>query len=68
MNYEKSTCVQAERLGLPAGTAAGPSLVPAAAVDRGHVSVRRAAALVGLPIEDLEELCAVHRVEHAIDL
>ena len=42
--------------------------VLAAAVDGGHVSVRRAAALVGLPIEDLEELFAVHRVEHVIDL
>ena len=40
----------------------------AAAVDGGHVSVRRAAALVGLPIEGLEELFAVHRVEHVIDL
>ena len=42
--------------------------VLAAAVDRGHVSVRRAAALVGLPIEGLEELFAVHGVEHVIDL
>ena len=42
--------------------------VLAAAVDEGHVSVRRAAALVGLPIEGLEELFAVHRVEHVIDL
>ena len=42
--------------------------VLAAAVDGGHVSVRRAAALVGLPIEGLEELFAVHRVEHVIDL
>ena len=40
----------------------------AAAVDRGHVSVRRAAALVGLPIEGLEELFAVHGVEHVMDL
>ena len=38
----------------------------AAAVDGGHVSVRR--ALVGLPIEGLEALFAVHRVEHVIDL
>ena len=42
--------------------------VLAAAVDGGHVSVRRAAALVGLPIEGLEELFAVHRVEHLIGL
>ena len=42
--------------------------VLAAAVDGGHVSVRRAAALVGLPIEGLEELFAVHRVEHVLDL
>ena len=42
--------------------------VLAAAIDRGHVSVRRVAALVGLPIEGLEELFAVHRVEHEIDL
>ena len=42
--------------------------VLAAEVDGGHVSVRRAAALVGLPIEGLEELFAVHRIEHVIDL
>ena len=42
--------------------------VLAAAVDGGHVSVRRAAALLGLPIEGLEELFAVHRAEHVIDL
>ena len=42
--------------------------VLAAAVDGGHVSVRRAAALVRLPIEGLEELFAVHRVEHVIEL
>ena len=40
----------------------------AAAIDGGHVSVRRAAALVELPIEGLEELFAVHRVEHVIEL
>ncbi len=39
-----------------------------AAVDRGFVSVRRAAALVELPIEGLEELFAVHGVEQAIDV
>ena len=42
--------------------------VLASAIDGGHVSVRRAAALAGLPIEGLEELFAVHRVEHVIDL
>ena len=42
--------------------------VLAAAIDGGHVSIRRAAALVGLPIEGLEELFTVHRVEHVIDL
>lgn len=42
--------------------------VLAAAMDGGHVSVRRAAALVGLPIEGLQELFAVYRVEHVIDL
>ncbi|MCY4441865.1 MAG: hypothetical protein OXE53_16865 [Deltaproteobacteria bacterium] len=40
----------------------------AAAIDQGHVSVRRAAALVGLPIEDLEELFAAHGVDQAIGL
>ena len=36
----------------------------AVAVDSGHVSaLRHAAALVALPIEGLEELFAVHRVE-----
>lgn len=45
-----------------------PALRPAAALDGGHVSVRRAAALVGLPIEGLEELFAVHCVEQVIDL
>ena len=42
--------------------------VLAAAMDGGHVSVRRAAALMGLPTEGLEELFAVHRVEYVIDL
>ena len=42
--------------------------VLAAAVDGGHVSVRRAAALVGLPIEGLEELFAAHCIEHVIEL
>lgn len=42
--------------------------VVATAIDQGHVSVRRAAALVGLPIEDLEKLFGVHGVDHAICL
>ena len=42
--------------------------VLAAATDGGHLSVRRAAVLAGLPIEGLEELFAVHGVEHVIDL
>ena len=42
--------------------------VLAAAIDGGHVSIRRAAALVGLPIEGLDELFEAHGVEHAIDL
>ncbi len=42
--------------------------VVAKAIDQGHVSVRRAAALVGLPIEDLEELFAAHGVDQAIGL
>ena len=61
--------------GREAATAGEPALfskpfaeVLATAVDRGYVSVRRAAALVELPIEDLEELFVVHGVEHAIDL
>ena len=42
--------------------------VVATAIDRGHLSVRRAARLVGLPIEGLEELFAEHGVDCAIDL
>ena len=42
--------------------------VLAAALDQGHISVRRAAALVGQPIEGLVELFAAHGVEYAIDL
>ena len=38
------------------------------AIDRGHLSVRRAARLVGLPIEGLEELFAVHGFEYVLDL
>ena len=38
------------------------------AIDRGHLSVRRAAKLVGLPIEGLEELFAAHGLEYALDL
>ena len=42
--------------------------VIAAAIDRGHISVRRAAVLVGLPSEELQELFTVHGVDFAIDL
>ena len=42
--------------------------VMATAIGQGHVSVRRAATLVGLPIEDLEELFSVHGVDHSIEL
>ncbi len=42
--------------------------VMAKAIDEGYVSVRRAAALVGLTIEDLEELFAAHGVDQAIEL
>lgn len=42
--------------------------VLAMAIDQGHLSVRRAAQLVGLPIEGLEELFAEHGVDYAIDL
>lgn len=42
--------------------------VLATAIDLGHLSVRRAAQLVGLPIEGLEELFAEHGVDCAIDL
>ena len=42
--------------------------VLATAIERGHLSVRRAAKLVGLPIEGLEELFAVHGLEFVIDL
>ncbi len=42
--------------------------VLATAIGHGHISVRRAAVLVGLPIEDLQELFTVHDVDFAIDL
>ena len=42
--------------------------VIAAAIDCGHISVRRTAVLVGLPIEDLQELFTAHGVDFAIDL
>lgn len=38
------------------------------AIERGHLSVRRAAKLVGLPIEGLEDLFAVHGLEYVLDL
>ncbi len=42
--------------------------VMAKAIGQGHVSVRRVAALVGVAIEDLEELFAAHGVDQAIEL
>ena len=42
--------------------------VIAMAIDRGHISVRRAAVLVGLPIKDLQELFTTHGVDFAIHL
>lgn len=44
------------------------AVVLAAAIDGGHISVRRTAELVGLPIEGLEELFEAHGVEQAIEL
>lgn len=38
------------------------------AIDRGHLSVRRAAKLVGLPIDGLEELFASHGLDYALEL
>ena len=42
--------------------------VVVAAIDQGHVSVRRVAELLGLAIEDLEELFSAHGLEYALDL
>ena len=42
--------------------------VVATAIDGGYVSVRRAAELLGLSIEGLEELFSVHDLEYALDL
>ena len=42
--------------------------VVVAAIDQGHVSVRRVAELLGLTIEDLEELFSAHGLEYALDL
>ena len=42
--------------------------VMAMAIDQGHLSVRRAAQLVGLPIEELQKLFADHGVNCTIDL
>ena len=42
--------------------------VVATAITQGHVSARRAAKLVGLPIDDLKDLFAVYGINHAIDL
>lgn len=40
----------------------------AAALERGYLSVRRAASLCGLAIEELQELFATHGIEHVIEL
>ena len=42
--------------------------VIAVAIDEGHLSVRRAARLIGVTIEELKELFADHAVNCAIDL
>lgn len=42
--------------------------VLAASIDRGHVSVRRAAVLLGLTIEDLDELFSSYAIEYSLDL
>ena len=53
---------------VPALLSRGFAEVLAAGIDGGHISVRRAAELVGLPIEGLEELFEAHGVEQAIEL
>ena len=40
----------------------------AAALERGSISVRRAASLCGLVIEELEDLFAAHGIRHVIKL
>ena len=40
----------------------------AAALEQGCISVRRAASLCGIVIEELEALFAAHGVEHVIEL
>ena len=40
----------------------------AAALERGHISIRRAASLCGFSIEDLDELFTAHGVVYTIDL
>ena len=42
--------------------------VVATAIERGHLSVRRAARLVGMPIEGLEEMFAAHGLDYALEL
>ena len=53
---------------VPALFSRGFAEVLAAGIDGGHISVRRGAELVGLPIEGLEELFEAHGVEQAIEL
>ena len=60
---------QARRKGsVPALFSKGFVEVLAAGIDGGHISVRRTAELVGLPIEGLEELFNAHGVAQAIEL
>lgn len=42
--------------------------VVATAIDQGHISIRRAAILLGLTIDGLEELFSAHAIEYALDL
>ena len=41
--------------------------VIASAIDQGYLSVRRASALAGLPIEDVEDLFDAHGLEFAFE-
>ena len=42
--------------------------VIALAIDEGHMSVRKAADLLDMTLDDLAELCATHGVKVAFDL
>ncbi len=61
--------------GRPMSTHTPPTLfskafadVLSAAIDQGHLSVRRASALIGLAIEDMQDIFTAHGVRHAIEL